>query len=128
MFAKHMTTYRLWHKVAQAAIQSRSTHSFYDNIACVYDDVFIYHKVHAYHIAHILAATFSEQNDKVSVLDLGCGTGILSMILARSGYKIIGVDISLLSLCRLKQKTQPLETLQADADCLPIKQQVSPVA
>ncbi|MDD7651793.1 MAG: class I SAM-dependent methyltransferase, partial [Firmicutes bacterium] len=29
-----------------------------------------------------------------SVLDLACGTGAMSVLLARAGYRVIGVDMS----------------------------------
>jgi len=101
-------------------MQSRSTRTFYDNISCIYDDVFISHKVHAQKIAQVLTDSFTSRTHTVSVLDLGCGTGMLSIILATSGFNIIGIDISFLSLCRLKRKNDTPKVLQADADFLPI--------
>ena len=40
------------------------------------------------------------------VLDLGCGTGDLSLILARSGAKVIGIDLSAGMLAEAQRKTR----------------------
>lgn len=116
-----MIKFRQWCQLVQATIQSQSTQSFYDSISCIYDDIYISHKVHAQNISKILTNTFTSHRYKASVLDLGCGTGMLSQILARNGFNTIGIDISFLSLFRLKQKKHSLEVFQADADFLPIK-------
>lgn len=121
MFAERMIKYRHWCKVVQAAMKSHSTRTFYDNISSIYDDVFTSHKVHAHNIAQVLTDTFASKRHKVSVLDLGCGTGMLSILLAESGFSIVGMDISFLSLRRLKQKTHAFGVVQADADFLPIQ-------
>ncbi|MFW2368305.1 MAG: class I SAM-dependent methyltransferase [Desulforhopalus sp.] len=116
-----MIKYRHWRKVVQAAMKSHSTRTFYDNISSIYDDVFTSHKVHANNITQVLTDTFPSKRQKVSVLDLGCGTGMLSTLLAENGFSIVGIDISFLSLCRLKQKTHAFDVIQADADFLPIQ-------
>jgi len=40
----------------------------------------------------------------VKILDFGCGTGILSYLLAHYGYKVIAADIDLKTLCLIKEK------------------------
>lgn len=116
-----MTRFRQWCTLVRAAIKSKSTQSFYDSISTIYDDIFVSHKIHAQNILKILTNTFTCQKDQVYVLDLGCGTGMLSQILATNGFNIIGADISLLSLRRQKQKSQSLNLCQADAAFLPTK-------
>ncbi|OEU48680.1 MAG: hypothetical protein BA862_04160 [Desulfobulbaceae bacterium S3730MH12] len=46
---------------------------------------------------------------------------MLSLILAADGFNVVGMDISLASLHRLKQKTKLLDVFQGDADVLPIQ-------
>jgi len=57
------------------------------------------------------------------VLDAGCGEGVLSYILARSGLEVIGVDISAPNIHNARRFAEELglrvEFLQADAANLP---------
>lgn len=115
-----MLKFRQQCKVVFAALRSRSISTFYDNISSIYDDVFNSHEVHAHNIAQVLTAPLASRKHKASVLDLGCGTGMSSTILATAGFNIIGMDISFFSLCRIKLKMNTPKVLQADANFLPI--------
>lgn len=57
------------------------------------------------------------------VMDVGCGTGFLSILAARAGYRVIGVDQSERMLTIARSKSADAEStpsyLQGDADDLP---------
>lgn len=53
------------------------------------------------------------------LLDVGCGDGWYSIPLANDGYKIIGIDLSLKRLQRLKKKG--VEIVLADANKMPFR-------
>ncbi|MBL7196662.1 MAG: methyltransferase domain-containing protein [Candidatus Omnitrophica bacterium] len=56
------------------------------------------------------------------VLDIGCGTGLSSLMLRKRGYRIIGVDISSLAIKRAKKREQTnLKYLVCDVLNLPFK-------
>lgn len=40
------------------------------------------------------------------VLDVGCGTGELSIFLARAGYDVLGIDLSVLAIRQAQQKAE----------------------
>jgi len=52
------------------------------------------------------------------VLDVGCGTGVISLPLAEKGYNIIGIDISqdMLTMARLKAESADLNILFLQQD------------
>lgn len=54
-----------------------------------------------------------------SVLDVGAGTGFLSLLLAAQGYRVTSVDLSAGMLSQLREKAErrnlAIETVQADA-------------
>lgn len=52
------------------------------------------------------------------ILDLGCGTGISTALLADRGFRVCGIDISLLFL-REARETIKIPFVQADITCLP---------
>jgi len=114
-----MTKFWLWIKVAWAALSSRSNQAFYDRISSIYDEVFVVHRVHAENILKVLNDISSDREKKTLVLDLGCGTGMLSMMLDGTGFKVTGLDISFSSLCILRQHNPRSNVIQADANFLP---------
>lgn len=118
MSAKAMTRFWLLLQVAWAALKSRSNQDFYDEIAPVYDKVFYGHRVHAETIARELSGLYAGKEEETLVLDLGCGTGMLSRLLAERGFRVIGLDVSFHSL-RILNKRKQLPVLQGDAERLP---------
>jgi SAM-dependent methyltransferase len=56
------------------------------------------------------------KTDPRTILDLACGTGIPTIMLAKRGYRLTGVDRSpeMLSVLESKRKDLPIATLQAD--------------
>lgn len=59
-----------------------------------------------------------ESNSKLGkkVLDLGCGTGALTLRLAESGYEVTGVDISAQMLDQLARRSKKLNVRLVEAD------------
>lgn len=55
------------------------------------------------------------------VLDLGCGAGAYSRVLAESGLRVVGVDYAWRVAVQARQRTTPVtvDFLSADATCLP---------
>lgn len=81
--------------------------SAYESLAACYDEL-------TYDIPYEKTLTFFERlcaREHVqprSVLDLACGTGSLSLLLARRGYRVIGADLSSDMLAEAEQKAQAL--------------------
>lgn len=120
MFVKRMTKKTiLWIKVIWAALSSRSNQVFYDKISPFYDDIYVEHKVHAETIINKLGKIYSGREEETLVLDLGCGTGMMTKILSEKGFKVIGLDISFSSLCVHHEHHPKHYLIQADANFLP---------
>jgi len=109
----------LWWQVLSAALHSRSNQQFYDCISPIYDQVFVEHKFHAQNMTNMLAI-YNGYESSVKVLDLGCGTGILSHLLADKGFDVIGLDISSKSLQMLQQRDPKIFVIHGDAALLPL--------
>ncbi|MED3572662.1 class I SAM-dependent methyltransferase [Cytobacillus praedii] len=58
-----------------------------------YDDPVLYDKENEQYIPELPLLLKWAPNQKDSIIDLACGTGRLTIPLAKNGYKIIGVDI-----------------------------------
>ena len=114
-----MASILLWSKVLVAALCSKSNQEFYDRISPIYDQCFVTHKLHASNMAKILLEGYKGREKNTLVLDLGCGTGLLSNILVSKGFEVLGIDISLESLRLLQQRESRINTIQADATLLP---------
>jgi ubiquinone/menaquinone biosynthesis C-methylase UbiE len=52
--------------------------------------------------------------EQLSILDIGCGTGEISLVLARMGHKVTGIDLSEKMLDRAKTKAKMMEDNQSD--------------
>ncbi|WP_207729298.1 class I SAM-dependent methyltransferase [Clostridium sp. 'deep sea'] len=59
---------------------------------------------------------FTDFTPKGTILDLGCGQGRDSIVLAKLGYEIIAVDYSSLAINQLKQKSDELNIKAEIAD------------
>jgi ubiquinone/menaquinone biosynthesis C-methylase UbiE len=57
------------------------------------------------------------------ILDVGTGTGRISVPLLRLGADVIGVDLSLNMMVKLREKYPAPRLAQADASCLPFRSQ-----
>lgn len=81
--------------------------SAYESLAACYDEL-------TYDIRYEKTLTFFERlcaREHVqphSVLDLACGTGSLSMLLAGHGYRVIGADLSAEMLAEAERKAREL--------------------
>lgn len=108
-------------KVAWAALSSRSNQAFYDKISPIYDEVFVEHRMHAETIVSLLSDLYAGKTQETLVLDLGCGTGMVSKLLSEKGFKTIGLDESFESLRLLNTQEAGFPVLQARAEHLPVK-------
>lgn len=121
MLSKQITRFRLWCRLIYAACTSRSTLIFYDRISSFYDEFFVSHAVHADTMCDIIKSVFVHRTDTVTVLDLGCGTGLVSRKLAANRYDVVGVDISCQSLQMLPRDNPHMTGIQSEASVLPFK-------
>ena len=83
----------------------REARRYWDNLAAAFDDM----PDHGLRDSHILAAwtdllRSSLPQAKANVLDVGCGTGSLSVVLAGLGHTVTGIDVSpsMIALARSK--------------------------
>ena len=77
---------------------------------------------HAYLISPLLEmlATLQEASPtKLRVLDLGCGNGSLSHVIAEQGYEVVGVDSSAPGIAISRQSFPECQFIQADIYELP---------
>jgi ubiquinone/menaquinone biosynthesis C-methylase UbiE len=121
MSAKLIHKIELWAKLLVAAFRSNSNQQFYDRISGNYDEIFVEHKRHAIKIAQLLVREFAGQESGTQILDVGCGTGLLSNILSTRGFNVVGIDFSQKSLALLHQRYPDIAVLNADVVNLPIR-------
>jgi len=115
-----MAKMRLVLRLGIIAATSRSTRVLYDRVCPFYEALFTDHLCHVQKMATALREEFAVK-DGITVLDLACGTGILSRRLAGQGFLVTGVDFSFQSLRSLKQWMDSIRVIQADASALPFE-------
>ncbi|MBW4615108.1 MAG: class I SAM-dependent methyltransferase [Desmonostoc vinosum HA7617-LM4] len=81
--------------------------SIFDNYACYYDLLYL-DKDYAKESQFIHQLLLTHAPNTVSILELGCGTGIHAALLAQEGYQIHGVDISAQMLERSRSRLTQL--------------------
>lgn len=64
---------------------------------------------------------FVPKNDRQAILDLGCGTGVLTVQLAGLCNKVMGVDSSQNMIEKAKQQFSNIEFMVCDALTLPFE-------
>lgn len=94
--------------------------SAYESLAASYDAL-------TYDIPYERILTFwqklcaRQKADVRTVLDLACGTGSLSVLLAQKGYRVLGVDLSEDMLAEADQKAAALESNRPFFVCQPMQ-------
>ena len=70
---------------------------------------------------HDYYRALAEAADAKSVVDLGCGTGMLTVTLARAGRRVVGVDPSaaMIDYARRRPGAELVEWVHGDADDIP---------
>lgn len=105
-------------RIICAALRERNVGRFYDSLASVYDEVFTDHLLHIEKITELLAEKSSGKLG-CKVLDLACGTGLLSTKLAGQGFQVTGLDISSRSLDVLRKKDSRVRAVCGNVEDLP---------
>ena len=100
--------------------QKRKTMRRYDLTAQMYEERYAEEQAVKYQAAleHLNIVRHS------SVLDIGCGTGLLFSYVVAEAQTVVGVDISRLLLLQAKERARDFRNVhlvQADADHLPFK-------
>lgn len=70
---------------------------------------------------HDFYRALAERIDARSVLDLGCGTGLLTTTLAREGRRVVGIDPSpaMLAMARSRPGAERVEWILGDSRAAP---------
>lgn len=104
-------------------MSDRKANPLFDRIAPCYGWFFEYQKKQFQRVLaaqpHVLDPSLSEK-----VLDVGCGTGALSSVLAQQGFSVTGIDPAknMLRVARKKTAHQDIDFIQADVlEGLPFK-------
>jgi len=95
------------------------TEAHFDEIAGEYDDSLPPHVVEHYLAKRV--AFIRELMPSGSVLDVGCGTGVVASRLAGEGYEVTGVDPSAGMLTHLAQSDPRVTAVQGSATELPFE-------
>ncbi len=99
---------------------------FYNQIAYEYDDINdVYWKNYYDCLNNIILDLFNEKIRGKNTLDIGCGSGLQTIMLTNLGAKVVGIDIAegLIRLANYKIQNQKLDSfcLNSDAESLPFK-------
>lgn len=96
---------------------SSSTKERFDSIALEYDFMETVYNNNDFFISEMPAC-------RGSILDVGCGSGIMAFELSRYFKKVIGIDISeeMLSIARKKRNAQNISYLNVNASSLDLKE------
>jgi ubiquinone/menaquinone biosynthesis C-methylase UbiE len=111
---------RLLLKLCAIAATSRSTRLFYDRISPFYELMFTDHLTDIATMTDAATEMFPTRDD-IRVLDIACGTGVLSRRLRERGFRVTGIDFSFQSLCCLHEAEKNIRLVQADAGYLPLR-------
>jgi SAM-dependent methyltransferase len=95
------------------------TDAHFDDIADEYDESLPAHVVE--HYLRKRVAFVRRLLTDGSVLDVGCGTGILASRLADEGYRVTGADPSAGMLDHLRERDPRVQAVAASADQLPFE-------
>ncbi len=90
-------------------IQLQDSRRYWDNEAAAFDDA----ADHGLHDPHVLAAWTTLLKTSLpaapaAILDMGCGTGSLSVVLAGLGHNVTGIDLSPAMIARAEAKALAL--------------------
>jgi SAM-dependent methyltransferase len=95
-----------------------SAHHF-DHIAAAYDTSLPAHVVE--HYLDKRAAFVRRLVPRGSVLDVGCGTGLLAERLSAAGYRVVGIDPSEGMLAVMRDRSPGVEAVKGSGDDLPFE-------
>ena len=87
------------------------------------------HGIHSEHEKEawksLLRQALGTENEKLDILDVGCGTGVISLLLAELEHSVTGIDLSEGMLEKAKEKARifnlPVEFKNGDAENLPFE-------
>jgi len=103
---------------------AEKTKIFYNQMANEYDDLWVYDKA-IYDQMHPVLIQYAVKLPKTKVLDVGCGTGAQSLIMAELGFDVCGIDISSGLLRKAKEKLRKnrcsAEFIQSSCTDLPFQ-------
>ena len=70
---------------------------------------------------HDFFRALADDRDARSILDLGCGTGMLTVSLARAGRRVVGIDPSpmMLAFARRREGAERVEWIEGDSTAIP---------
>jgi glycine/sarcosine N-methyltransferase len=79
---------------------------FYSSIADFYDYIFPYNTMHKNYILSSI-----NESEKKEILDIGCGTGNLSIEVAKSFKNVTSIDLDSEMICKAKSKAEEVNNL-----------------